>query len=162
MGTRSLTRVIPRQEGLSYSEGHNKPELSSVNMYQQYDGHPYSWGVELAKFLNEFKIVNGLGFKERSKKLNEIANGTHCLAAQLVREFKNAPGYTYLYPTSGEIGDYGEEYIYTVYPKTNSRIYIAIYDAYAKEVIFVGTPDELIKKYSSNVDLLKSLSSYGG
>ena len=40
MGTRSLTRVIPRQKGLSYDDGHNHVEKSVVNIYKQYDGYP--------------------------------------------------------------------------------------------------------------------------
>ena len=32
MGTRSLTRVIPRQKGLSYDEGHKHVDKSSINI----------------------------------------------------------------------------------------------------------------------------------
>ena len=48
MGTRSLTRVIPRQEGLSFNEGHEKIELAFVNMYRHLDGYPEGHGLDLA------------------------------------------------------------------------------------------------------------------
>ena len=48
MGTRSLTRTIPRQEGLAYDKAHNRAELSLVNIYQQYDGYPEYMAVEYA------------------------------------------------------------------------------------------------------------------
>jgi len=40
MGTRSLTRIIPRQDGLSFAEGHEKGELAWVNMYRHNGGDP--------------------------------------------------------------------------------------------------------------------------
>jgi hypothetical protein len=46
MGTRSLTRIIPRQEGLAYDKAHERPELAIVNIYQQYDGYPEYMAVE--------------------------------------------------------------------------------------------------------------------
>ena len=56
-------------------------------------------------------------------------------------------GNSYLYECDGEIGDYGEEFIYTLYPKEGEETYISIYNVWQKECIFVGTADELIKKY---------------
>ena len=32
MGTRSLTRIIPRQEGLAYDVAHKRAELALVNI----------------------------------------------------------------------------------------------------------------------------------
>ena len=57
MGTRSLTRVIPRQKGLPYDEGHKHVEKSVVNMYRHYDGYPQGHGLDLAEFLSEFTIL---------------------------------------------------------------------------------------------------------
>ena len=61
MGTRSLTRIIPRQEGLAYDKAHIRPELALVNIYQQYDGYPEYMAVEYAKWLEGLSIGNGLG-----------------------------------------------------------------------------------------------------
>jgi hypothetical protein len=144
MGTRSLTRVIPRQEGVAYDKGHEMIKKSILNMYQQYDGSPRFVGVELAEFVNPIKIINGIS---GSIKVGEYANGPGCLAAQIVQEFKKDVGYTYLYATQGDIGDLGEEYIYTLYPKEGEPTYISIYDVYKEECIFVGTADKLIDKY---------------
>ncbi len=73
MGTRSLTRIIPRQEGLSFNEGHEKGELAHVNMYRQFDGYPSGHGLDLAEFLKDFKIINGIG---GDAKLGTHANGS--------------------------------------------------------------------------------------
>jgi hypothetical protein len=144
MGTRSLTRVIPRQKGLSYDEGHKHVEKSVVNMYRQYDGYPQGHGLDLAEFLSEFTMVNGLGADSYKGK---IANGSGCLAAQLVQHFKDGPGNIYLEALNGEPGDSWEEYIYTLFPKEGEPTYISIYDVHAKECVFVGTYADLQTKY---------------
>ena len=54
MGTRSLTRIIPRQDGLSFAEGHEKGELAYVSMYRHFDGYPSGHGIDLAEFLKDF------------------------------------------------------------------------------------------------------------
>ena len=142
MGTRSLTRVIPRQKGLSYDEGHKHVDKSSINMYRQYDGYPRGHGLELAEFLSDFTIVNGLGADSYKGK---IANGSSCLAAQLVQHFKDGPGNVYL--EALDDGDHWEEYIYTLFPKEGEPTFISIYDVYAKECVFVGTSADLQSKY---------------
>ena len=144
MGTRSLTRVITRQEGLSFSEGHDHADKAVVNIYRQYDGYPEGMGLDLANFLSDFTIVNGLGSRGPAK----IANGVGCLAAQLVQHFKDGPGNIYLEQLNGEPGDSWEEYIYTVYPKDGEPLYISIYDVFKKECIFVGTAENLLHKYT--------------
>ena len=45
--------------------------------------------------------------------------------------------------------DYGwADYVYTLFPKEREKTYMAIYDTYQKEVIFVGKPDAVLKKYN--------------
>jgi hypothetical protein len=144
MGTRSLTRVIPRQEGLSFSEGHHHVKESVINMYRQYDGYPEGHGVDLAEFLDDFTVVNGLSIPRPTK----VANGTGCLAAQLVQHFKDGPGHIYLEALNGEPGDSWEEYIYTLYPKEGEPTFISIYDVWEKECFFVGTAEDLLNKYA--------------
>jgi len=144
METRSLTRVIPRQKGLSYADGHLHPEKSVVNIYRQYDGYPEGHGVDLAEFLSEFIIINGFSPGSQDKR---VADGPGCLAAQLVQHLKDGPGGIYLEQCNGEPGISCEEYIYTVYPKQGEPTYISIYKVHANEVVFVGTPEDLRSKY---------------
>ena len=146
MGTRSLTRVIPRQEGVAYDKGHEMVKKSLINMYQQYDGYPSNVGVKLAEFVKPIKTINGIS-GESERELGKFASGPSCLAAQIVQRFKIDVGYTYLELCDGEPGEYGEEYIYTLYPKYGEPTYISIYDVWEKKVIFVGTATDLIKKY---------------
>ena len=145
MGTRSLTRVIPRQKGLSYDDGHNHVEKSVVNIYRQYDGYPTGMGLDLAGFLSELDVVNGFNLPAPAR----IANGTGCLAAQLVAYLKDGPGNVYLEALTGEPGDSWEEYIYTLYPKEGEPTYMSIYDVYDKKCIFVGTAEDLQTKYDN-------------
>ena len=91
MGTRS---TIASYEG--------KQHL--VTIYQQYDGYPSGAGLELAKFIQSGKFVNGLGGK---KKL--VFNGMGCFAAALIKELKDGPG-----GTSIVSKDQKEEYNYKV------------------------------------------------
>jgi len=142
MGTRSLTRIIPRQEGLAYDDGHRRAELALVNIYQQYDGYPEYMAVEYAKWLKDLSIGNGLG---KDPELNKYANGVGCFAAQFIKQFKDRPGGLYLHPIDNEIG--WIDYIYTLYPKEGHDTYMSIYDAYKEKVIFVGKPDKVLEKY---------------
>lgn len=143
MGTRSLTRVIPRQKGLSYSDGHLHPEKAVVNMYRQEDGYPEGHGQDLADFLSKF-ARRGIYVNYESRK---VANGTGCLAAQLVKHFKDDAGGIYLETCNGEPGDCWEQYIYTLYPKENEPTFMSIYNVCADKVIFVGTYEDLQSKY---------------
>jgi hypothetical protein len=97
MGTRSLTFVYDEQDVI-------------INMYRQYDGYPSGHGLELAEFLAQFTMVNGLGVNETRK----VANGMGCLAAQMVSNFKvGEAGQFYLYPATAT--DCGQDYEYHVY-----------------------------------------------
>ena len=166
MATRALIRVIPRQEGIAYDKGHMHVEESLVNIYNHYDGNPEHLGVKLAKFLLPYKITNGVS-SLNVKDFTKLANGPECLTAQLVKHLKTGDicdmvvGNVYLYPIkpykSIFISGYNAEYIYTLYPKTDKPTYIAIYKNFDDKVIFVGTPDKLIKKYDRQRD--KQISS---
>ena len=145
MGTRSLTRIIPRQEGLSYSEGHTRAELALVNIYQQYDGYPEYMAVEYAEWLKDIKIVNGL---DNNKNLNEIANGAGCFAAQFIAKFKDRAGQLYLQPINNDLG--WAEYVYTLYPKEGHDTYMSIYKVSTRTVIFVGKPEKALQQYDKN------------
>lgn len=108
MGTRSLTYVYDEQ-------GHK-----IINMYRQFDGYPTGHGAELAEFLNDGKMVNGLKLGDEGT----FFNGAGCLAAQMVAHFKSGSGGFYLYPTSVE--DCGQDFEYHVY--TDGEIRVKIMD----------------------------------
>jgi len=106
MGTRSLTFV--------YEELYGRQRKARVitNMYRQYDGYPTGHGAELAEFLSQFEMRNGIPVGESEKK---YANGMGCLAAQMISNFKNGAGGIYIYPTTAV--DCGQDYEYHVYKK---------------------------------------------
>lgn len=100
MGTRSLTFVYDEQEVI-------------INMYRQYDGYPTGHGAELAEFLGQFRMTNGIPVG-RDKTGDRIANGMGCLAAQIVSHFKGSDaGQFYLYPASAT--DCGQDFEYHIY-----------------------------------------------
>ncbi|RKZ97459.1 MAG: hypothetical protein DRQ46_04855 [Gammaproteobacteria bacterium] len=131
MGTRSLTLI---------SDSNGKEILV---MYRQYDGYPSGLGLELAQFLEPYTITNGI-----SDTSTQTANGMGCLAAQMVKHFKECVGNIYLYPASTR--NVGEEFTYAI-SVTEGELRITIrevvwvhdeHDEYRK--IFEGTPTEMI------------------
>ena len=134
MSTSSLTRVIRRQEGLSFAEGHLHGDKSLVNMYRHNDSYPGCHGILLARFLRDIEH-----------------NGIECLAASLVSEFKHKPRDIYLYPITDDINNTYVEYIYTVYVKPDHEHYISVWSRWDNdekgEVIFVGTAQMFLDKY---------------
>jgi hypothetical protein len=81
-----------------------------VCMYGQFDGYPSGYGADLADFLHDGKLVNGIPFGSQDK----IFNGMSCLAAQLVAHFKIGVGNFYLYPVK-QGQDCWQDYEYHVY-----------------------------------------------
>ena len=137
MSTRSLVRFATREEGVSFSE---HPEKVEVQVYKHYDGYPQGHPTDLAKFLNGFKIVNGLG-----RETYQMANGLDCLAAQYIAEFKNGPGDVYVENPDTQHCDI--EYITYVWGDYGKGIWMSIFSIYEDECIFVGKPQQLIDKY---------------
>ena len=112
MGTRSLT-VFQEKKG----------DSDIVVMYRQMDGYPTGHGDDLAQFLKNGIIVNGLPMGDDRK----LFNGMGCLAAAVVAHFKDGAGSIYLYPAKSR--DCGEEYIYYIYPQ-NDKIWLTVESAY--------------------------------
>jgi hypothetical protein len=119
MGTRSLTYVY-------------NGETPILCMYRQFDGYPTGHGAELAEFLSDGKLVNGIPFGEKSK----IFNGMGCLAAQMVAHFKETPGGFYIHEVDLK-QDCWQEYEYHL-NETNVKITTANQDS----VLFDGTWSE--------------------
>lgn len=101
---------------------------------QHYDGYYEKVGVELANWLKDMTIINGInGSKDLSLKK---ANGICCLAAQFIREFKTSIGNLYMESIDDE-----EDYNYIVYIKDegkNEKLYMSVDE-------FDGTPEEFIE-----------------
>ncbi len=91
MGTRSTIAIYEGKQHL-------------VTIYQQYDGYPSGAGLELAKFIQSGKFVNGLGVEK-----SLVFSGMGCFAAALIKELKDGPGGTYIVPKGQK-----EEYNYKV------------------------------------------------
>ena len=138
MATRSLVRFARREDGVSFSE---HPEKVIVQVYKHWDGYPSGHPTQLANWLVNKRIVNGL-----TNDSHNVANGLECLAAQYIAAFKMEPGD--LYVESPEHSQHGDiEYITYVWGDYNKNIWISIFDTYEDKCIFVGKPQELIDKY---------------
>ena len=137
MATRATIHVAEREEGVSFSE---KPNKTIVDIYHHWDGYPEGLGVKLASYLNDMKIVNGLG-----KDNENVANGLGCLAAQLIAEIKDGPGNVSII---GPEDIYSWiDYEYYIWGTEYKDIWISIFDD--RECIFVGKPEALLHKYTN-------------
>jgi elongation factor P--beta-lysine ligase len=140
MGTRSLTKVIQTYSYRDEEGKEHKSEFTLVNMYRQMDGYPEGHGKELAEFLKNIHIVNGM----QGGETRQIANGAGCLAAQMVKHLKEGPGGIYLYPIRSNTQDY--EYIIRVdEDKLSMQMDIYYTELERKKLIFRGTPSELLE-----------------
>ena len=140
MATRGIVRFANREEGVSFNE---HPENVEVQIYNHYDSYPEGLGLDLAKFMRDFRVVNGLG----SDLPDKIANGMGCLAAQLIANMKNGPGNVYV--EKPRKARFMIDYTYYVWVADNKSIYISVFD-YDDNCIFVGEPYKLIEKYNTN------------
>ena len=139
MATRAMISIAKREEGVSFSE---EPNKTIVDIYHHWDGYPEGLGVTLASYLNDKRIVNGIGSKDNE---DLIFNGMGCLAASLVAELKDGPGNVYIESRNqhGWI-----DYNYYIWGDTDKDVWISIFDD--SECIFVGKPDKLLEKYDTN------------
>jgi hypothetical protein len=138
MGTRSLTYVY---------EG----ETPIMCMYRQFDGYPTGHGQELANFLNELSVGNGISGKP---DLFSFANGMGDLAAQMIVWFKKTPGGFYIHPVDLN-QDCWQDYEYHVYEK-----HVVVKSP--NEVIFDGYwSDFLSWTTEEEKDNIESKSVYG-
>ena len=135
MGTRATIKIAKREEGVSFSE---KPDKFIVSIYHHFDGYPEYLGVTLANYLEDKKIVNGLGGRNAP-----VFNGLGCMAASIIAELKDEPGNVYIEDPENPSGWLSYEYV--VWGDRYKDIWISIFDE--DECIFVGKPDKLQTKY---------------
>lgn len=121
MGTRSITRVYPGSP--------DKKSKAVVQMYRQMDGYPSGHGKELAEFLKDMKVINGI----TDFNAKRTANGAGCLAAQMVAHFKTGLGSIYLEPVQP---NEGVDYEYHVYAEASLPIMVRVKSG--RRTLFTG------------------------
>lgn len=132
MGTRSTIRFI---------EKYDNEETRLVNIYQQYDGYIEGVGHELAKWLISKTLVRGIYGNNNEDK----ANGTGCLSAQFIRDFKlNIGGLYIVGPNDNEEYNYDVIIDNRLTGRVNDITIIRVTKYDEKEPIFVGKPSELL------------------
>ena len=127
MGTRSNTVIYDEYHG-------NGSAVEILNLYRQHDGYVEGHGAELVAFLEPMTIVNGI-----TTGLTNIANGSGCLAAQLVAHFKKKVGDFYIMAPIGEENE--NDYTYKIYV-SGGPVYISMEVWNWEDLIFSGTVPE--------------------
>ena len=128
MATRNMTMVVNKKH---YKEGITPSDMakySKVNMYLHHDGYPEWQGVQLANWL----------------KVNSRQDGS-ALAAKLV--FDHYYDSCYLYNNPDEID---HQYTYMIFVGEDTRV--VCYDKYSNNEVFDMTPDEILAKYSDDME----------
>lgn len=141
MGTRSKTSFIEKR-------GEKLTHLVSV--YQQYDGYIAGVGHELANYILDKEICNGIRLGRDTSKL---ANGFGCLIAQIIRDFKEDVGGLYII-TEDDIQEYNYDIIFdsdlyyncdfNVKHETDEYFKVKVTD-WNEQTIFEGTLKELLE-----------------
>lgn len=140
MGTRSLTTFIDEP----YKDKKGKTHRTKiVTIYRQMDGYPEGMGLDLAEFLAEGTVVNGLSYGEKKR----VFNGMGCLAAQVVAHLKDGAGSIYL--EKPRAADW-EDYTYEIESNGEQKpLTFRCFEIHTKgrKKIFEGTPQDFIAKY---------------
>lgn len=149
MGTRSKTSFIEKR-------GDKLTHL--VSIYRQYDGYIEGIGHEIANYILNKEIVNGIKLGDR--ETNKKANGFTCLIAQFIRDFKTEIGNLYI-TTEDNIQEYNYDIIFdndlyfskgfndTV--NTDEYFEVIVTD-WNEQVIFKGTLKELLEFKETEVE----------
>lgn len=140
MGTRSKT---------SFIEKRGEDLTTLVSVYQQYDGYIEGVGHDIAKYILDKQICNGIRLGRDTSKL---ANGFGCLIAQIIRDFKEDVGGLYIIEED-EIQEYNYDIIFNsdlyysdlnVEYETNKYFEVKVTD-WNEQTIFEGTLKELLE-----------------
>ena len=136
MSTRNMTMVIERDYAggneLGFAQNPNKlAEKSYVNMYLHHDGYPEWQGVQICNWLKANATIN---------------DGTR-LAAKLVRDMWYDSCYLYTSPD-----DIDHQYTYVIWVGDNEDYWVSCYDQYSSKCVFVNKPDQIIKRYKSDME----------
>ena len=145
MGTRSNTVVYDDEvyEGVVYDELNRYGQAVEIlNLYRQHDGYVEGHGAELVAFLEPITIVNGI-----TTGMTNIANGSGCLAAQMVAHFKKKVGDFYIMHPLGE--EMQNDFTYKIYV-SGGPVYISMEVWHWEDLIFSGNVSEF-KKFVEDV-----------
>lgn len=126
-------------------------------VYQQFDGYLEGVGTELARWLLNKVIVNGISLDHVES--NNMANGFGCLLAQYIRDHKTTVGNLYIYPINGiDPQDYNYEVLFNTDEwmlenriDPNKLITISV-NNWGEEPFFRGSPQELLDYIEANRD----------
>jgi len=122
MSTRALVRFV------------NKEGKNVATIYKHFDGYPEGFGLDLANFLSDMVIVEGIDLVHKG----HVANGMECLAAQVVAFFKQGVGDVYLYPSDTLESDTDVNYVYIIKDKGDGDVLFIVYNG--SRVLFSGNP----------------------
>ena len=122
MSTRALVRFV------------NKKGKNVATIYKHFDGYPEGFGLDLANFLSDMVIVEGIDLVHKG----HVANGMECLAAQVVAFFKQGVGDVYLYPSDTLESDTDANYVYVIKDKGDGDVLFIVYNG--SRVLFSGNP----------------------
>lgn len=144
-------------EGLINIYSGNK-RLHLVSIVSHYDGYvDNGLGSDLAKFLSECDLVNGIPGSNTNKGKKRYSNGMDCLAAQVITHLKgdeNIAGGIYVVGFNPKDPREDSYYCYEIYER-GSKIMIDVYDSMwdenMDEPVFSGPATDLAnfinKKY---------------
>jgi len=149
MSTRSTYRV---REKFFDNKEQKEYTRDLVLMYIQCDGYPSGHPSETAEWLSRANLVNGIGAGKDKTGKTFMANGTGCLAAQLVAKYKDGVGSCYLHAIK-QRGNCGEDYTYDIVvdykdqQEPQSLTYIAYECGWKKrpKKIWEGKPEDFQK-----------------
>lgn len=129
MGTRSLT--VFKEDGKEICV-----------MYRQMDGYPTGHGQDLAEFLQDITMVNGIS----GDSPKTIANGIGCLTAQVIAYFKNESGIGGIYICPPKTRNCWEDYIYIVTGEVGENPVMECREVIGKrtKLLFKGTGKEYL------------------
>ena len=137
MGTRSTIAFIDKRvtkDGKVYTD-------EIVRIYQQYDGYPSGVGLELASWLSNKRIINGIPYGE---DVSNCCNGIGCMTAQFIHDFKTDIGGLYI-TDHDDTEDYNYKVIVTYdIPTSEYSITLEAYRWDDNTPFFSGIPQEFI------------------
>jgi len=137
MSTRNLTMVVERDYASNHELGFAQDPVkladnSYVNMYLHHDGYPEWQGVQIANWLKANKNICGDGAK---------------LAAKLVHDMYYDSCYLYESPDAID-----HNYTYVIWTGDRDDMWISCYDQYKSGNVFVNKPDQVIKRYETDME----------
>jgi hypothetical protein len=139
MGTRSITHLSLVRDGV---------KTRIVSFYRHYDGYPEGHGLQMSEFLAGFPGKEDKQPSYAERKIGNSHNGADDLMFQLIAVLKMESGPANFYLTAPGQHGMGEEYTYDIcFDDQTAEATIRIIPGYPQADAFVGSPQELIKRF---------------